>query len=112
MMILRNGSCEASFEKVVNGRTTANRIEFRVDGRRYGAVYVTREFGNWWYLFWKTNPNRLTEDEIERMYLRLAIYQDNYDAYSDYSKDMFGFRIRKTEAQWEQMVREERAIYH
>ena len=112
MMILKNGSCEASFEKVVNGRTTANRIEFRVDGRRYGAVYVTREFGNWWFLFWKNNPSRLTEQDIERMYLRLAIYQDNYDAYSDYSKDMFGFRIRKTEAQWEQMVREERAIYN
>lgn len=112
MMELKNENVRATFEKLENGRAISNCISFFVDGRDYGHAYVTREFGNWWFKFWKENLFRLSEDEIDRFYLRLCIYQDNYDSYSDISKDMFGFRMRKTSAEWDRMVREERRIYH
>lgn len=111
MKVLEAHGCKIEFEKLDYGRTVSNIMRFYVDGHYEGAIYPTQKFGNWWYVFLRNNPARIYAGEFDRIFLRWAIYCRDYDAYSDLTKDIFGHRIRKTEAEFEQMYKEERAIY-
>lgn len=111
MKVLEAHGCKIEFEKLDYGRMVSNIMRFYIDGRYNGAIYPTQKFGNWWYIFLRNNPERMCEAEFNRIFLRWAIYCDNYAEYSDLTKDIFGHRIKKTKTEFEQMYKEERAIY-
>lgn len=103
--------CKIEFEKLDYGRTVSNVMRFYIDGNYNGAIYPTQKFGNWWYLFFYYNPDKIEQYYIDRLFLRWTIYCNDYDAYSDISKDIFGYRVRKTAEEFEQMYKDERAKY-
>lgn len=84
--------------------TTQNTIHFLVNEKDYGnAIITSPNFGNFWYLQFKNNPDSFFSI-YDSFFLDLAAFNNDFDSYSDMYKDIHNVRPHYTIEEWKLRV--------
>ena len=100
-MVLNVTGAKIIFKKENSKKT----IKFLVDNKDYGeAVIPSANFGNYWFLQFKNNPN-IFSVVYDEFFLDLAAFHKDYDSFSDMYKDVNNVRPHYTQEQWDKRIR-------
>lgn len=84
-----------------------NMVKSTIDGNLYFECSVSKQFGNY---FWKELRSRNEIDQfiLDLYLLELMVYENNFDSYSDFYKDINNVRPHFTHEEWNKKVEDVR----
>ena len=93
---------------VKNVNDGKNNIYFVKDGRVWGTIpNVNKDWGNYWFKLSKNVKlnDGLGEDVYNQIFLDSYAFDNDYDCYSDFYKEIYNVRPHYTIKEWEDIVK-------
>lgn len=93
---------------VKNANDGKNEVTFIKDNRFYGKIpNVNKDLGNYWFKYAKRAKENNSDGEkvADQIFFDSFAFNDDYDSYSDFYKEVYNVRPHYSREAWETIVK-------